>query len=621
MVVGVILVSMSRPMPQALGAQDSENSLWGWGDNRFGAVGDGTNSPRNGAVPVKGPSDALDIDAGGGHSLAIRSGGMVVAWGANSVGQLGDGTTVNRPTPVAISGLTDVKIVTAGGDRSLAVKNDGSVWAWGNNRKRLGVGDDEGLQIQPARVRGRDGEGFFEAVDVSAGDQYQLALKADGSIWAWGANSYNSLGAYGDGQTGEDKPTPYRIDRAGPGPFKAIATGWAHGMAVASDTTVWTWGLNTIKQLGHGVAPGSCGNMNCAPNQVVGPEGYGRFSAVRIVDGGFDHSLALREDGSVWAWGSNEFGQLGVGDRPIQVCVVEATNIQVPCSPTPIPVSGMTGVKAIAAGYNWSLALKLDGSLWAWGQNSLGELGAPTSQMCDVRHDPTLLNTSKEPCSRVPIKVAAGGGSATVERATLASAGYFHAVALVASRLPPPCTGDCGGGGSGGGDTSGAGGGTAGERSPPPAGPPGGGAPHAPASASGTATAPGGGGASASAASPAPVTAGGGASSGGPVGSVANAAAGGSVSAPGQAPAAGVVAPMGQVNPLGNPVMGHLAQEQPDAAADYAMVAHRGGAALPLPAAAVAVTFGCLMVALGAGTARRRGLWRVTPAVGWRRSG
>jgi alpha-tubulin suppressor-like RCC1 family protein len=247
---------------------------------------------------------------------------VVWAWGENISGQLGDGTTANLSTPVQVSGLSGLQAIAAGGAHSLALKADGTVWAWGDNSyDQLGDGTTFIDRNTPAQVSSLSG-----VKAIAAGGAYSLALKADGTVWAWGEIISGQLG---DGTTA-NRSTPVQV--SGLSGVKAIAAGDVHSLALKADGTVWAWGDNSHDQLGDGTTT----NRN-TPVQVSSLSGVKAIAAGRV------HSLALKEAGTVWAWGDNSYDQLGRG-----------TTIR---RGTPVLVSGLSGVKAIAAGYNHSLAL------------------------------------------------------------------------------------------------------------------------------------------------------------------------------------------------------------------------------------------------------------------------
>ncbi|MDR2018959.1 MAG: hypothetical protein LBQ00_08895 [Syntrophobacterales bacterium] len=353
-------------------ALKDDGTVWGWGTNNVGQLGDGKSGPDAfgpAIVQVKGEggkgnlTNVTAIAAGGFHSLAIKDDGTVFAWGGNSVGSLGDGTTTDRNTPVKVVGLTDVKAIAAGYSHSLAVKNDGSVWAWGyNNYCQLGNGATDNSPT-PVKVKGEGGVGNLTDVKaIAAGTVYSLALKRDGTVWAWGNNDNGQLG---DG-TYTSRNTPVKVLGNLTG-VAAIAAGGYHSLALKKeDGTVWAWGWNGNGQLGDGTNDNSP-----APAQVKGEDGVGNLTDVKAIAAGGHHCFAVKNDGTVLAWGGNFFGQVGDGTdgstastKNVPVKVVDEDG-----------VGNLTDVAALAGGFYHSLAVKNDGSVWAWGSGYAGELG------------------------------------------------------------------------------------------------------------------------------------------------------------------------------------------------------------------------------------------------------
>ena len=196
-----------------------------------------------------------------------------------------------------LSGITAV----AGGDaHSIALMNDGTVWTWGwNVYGQLGDGTTTN-SLAPVQVKGPGGSGQLNGImAVAGGMHHTIALKNDGTVWTWGLNA---LGQLGDGTT-TDSPTPVQVVGPGGSGFLtgviAIAGGYGHTVALKSDGTVWSWGFNQYGQLGDNTTTSSS-----MPVQVVGPGGSGFLSAIKAIACGESHSIALMNDGIVWAWGA-----------------------------------------------------------------------------------------------------------------------------------------------------------------------------------------------------------------------------------------------------------------------------------------------------------------------------
>ena len=323
-----------------------------------------------------GISSASAIAGGRYHSLALKPDGTIWAWGYNAYGQLGDGTTINRSNAVQVSGLNGVIAVSGGIQDSLALTSDGTVWAWGFNAYgELGNGTNSGYNPNPTPVQVSGLNGVVAIADGGSG----LALKSDGTVWAWG---YNGSGQLGDGTT-TNHYTPVQV--SGLNGVIAVSGGDGTSLALKSDGTVWAWGVNDFGQLGDGTEDY---NSHPVPVQVSGLDG------VVAIDGTFDHSLALKSDGTVWAWGYNGYGQLGDGT------IIDRY--------TPVHVNGLNGVVAVAGGLDYSLALKPDGTVWSWGYNGYGELGDGTTS---ERNSPVQVQGLNARCMSFTLSV---GGDATI---------------------------------------------------------------------------------------------------------------------------------------------------------------------------------------------------------------
>ena len=373
-------------------AMKADGTVWAWGTNNFGQIGNGaTNAIYKTPTQVTNLAGVVSVAAGMNHSLALKADGTVWAWGANGGGQIGNGTTVNTNLPVAVNTLSNVIAIAAGGSNSLALKADGTVWAWGNNfHGQAGIGTTNAAQSVPVQVTN-----LASVVAIAAGGWHSLALKTDGTVWAWGRNNY---GQAGNGTTNVNQTVPVLATNLGG--VLSLAAGEYHSLALLRDGTLAAWGRNNFGQVGNG-AP--IGNTNPIPVPVNGLAGVGlavnnhtvlgktngtvwsfgynifgqvgdgttanRFFPFQI--GGLQniiatavggaHSVALGSNGLVQAWGWNGCGQVGDGTT---------TNRNVPAS-----VGSATGIMAVAAGGQHTLALRTNGTLLAWGANGYGQMG------------------------------------------------------------------------------------------------------------------------------------------------------------------------------------------------------------------------------------------------------
>ena len=345
----------------------SDGTLVSWGANWYGQLGDGQggddndNANRSRPIEIGEWTKWQAVTAGGFHSLAITREGDFWAWGANWFGQLGDGTNgstlydleANRNKPVRIGADDDWVSIAAGAFHSLALKSDGSIWAWGTNSYgQLGDGSEEDRNT-PVRV-GQD----TDWARIGAGENYSLAIKENGVLWGWGRNH---IGQLGDG-TREAKNRPARLHEF---------TGWerpvgagnidgGHMLMIHGDGSLWAAGNNFNGQVGDGRSGFSGHQWDAHTLVQIGDGGEWRAAA-----GGGWHSIAVQRDGSLWGWGRNAQGELGTGTG-------EHSN-------APVRAGEENDWLEVGAGHGHSLGLKQDGTLWAWGYNFFGQLGNGTS--------------------------------------------------------------------------------------------------------------------------------------------------------------------------------------------------------------------------------------------------
>ena len=327
-------------------ALGSDGNAYAWGLNRNGQLGDGTTSYSGQSTPVRVktpdrktypdlPADFtyLQVSAGTDHSLAVGSDGNVYAWGYNNNGQLGDGTSTERHAPVRVK-TPDRKTypdlpadftylqVSAGSDHSLAVGSDGNVYAWGNNSLgQLGDGTGSGSQTTPVRVKTPDRKTYpdlpadFTYLQVSAGQYLSLAVGSDGNAYAWGLNRNGQLGD-GTGSGYRNAPVMVRTpdrktypDLPADFTYLQVSAGWGYSLAVGSDGNAWAWGWNYYGQLGNNSYSDS--HVPVRVRDPAGPTDTSKGLKATQVSAGDTHSLAVGSDGNAWAWGNNQYGQLG----------------------------------------------------------------------------------------------------------------------------------------------------------------------------------------------------------------------------------------------------------------------------------------------------------------------
>jgi alpha-tubulin suppressor-like RCC1 family protein len=386
-------------------ALKSDGTVWAWGANWFGQLGDGSTQSRALPVPVRDATGqplrkVAALAAGSYSSYALLEDGTLLAWGGNWNGQLGDGSQENRTFPVRVGKLEGVTRVAAGWEHAAAVKSNGTVWCWGDGASGQIGGDSFQMGAVTTPVQAA---GITTARLVAAGSSHTLALLSDGSLRAWGNNFSGQLGS-GVSSVTSIRSTPQKT--VFEGGVVDVSAGGFDSMALLADGTLRTFGYNEFGQLGAGdlqakpyafasqaragVAGVSAGKSHSAIRFADGRAGWFGFyetgnrhiggedpddqrhqarvfdalTGVRQVASGHNHSLALKNDGTVWAWGMGGQGQLGTGHTGPSM--------------EPVQVPGMNGVVWVSAAGNSSLAVKADGSVCTWGENSSGQLGDGT---------------------------------------------------------------------------------------------------------------------------------------------------------------------------------------------------------------------------------------------------
>ncbi|MBH9971923.1 InlB B-repeat-containing protein [Bifidobacterium sp. W8109] len=393
---GEVAYDFSRPVDKDLTltakwTPAGRNSTWSISPDKGSQLGNEatTITPPDTSRGIRFSQISGGTDYNDGFSLAVASDGNAYAWGSNQYGQLGDGTITRRTTPVRVSkpvgAPTDFTFVqvSAGYWHSLAIGNDGNVYAWGDNRYgQLGNGTTGGYQTKPVRVQTPDRKTYpdlpadFTYVQVSGGGNNSLAVGSDGNAYAWGLNQYGQLG---NGTT-TNRNTPVRVSNPADTPtdftFVQVSGGAYYSLAVGNDDNVYAWGINQYGQLGNNTSNTFANPIPVRVRDPANPTDASKGLKAVQVNAGWRHSLAVGKDGYAYAWGYNDDGQLGNNTSNTFANPIPV-RVRDPANPT----DASKGLKAVqvSGGYEHSLALGSDGYAYAWGRNYEGQLGNTAS--------------------------------------------------------------------------------------------------------------------------------------------------------------------------------------------------------------------------------------------------
>ena len=342
-------------------------NVYSSGSNTDGALGLGTKDSAFYFTQIQIDS-VSQISTHGGHVIAVMNNGNVSGWGQNDVGQLGDSSFQNIPSPVNIPFNAKIIQVEAGKYHSLFLDSNGQIHGLGSNLfGKLGTLRPPYSHLAPVLIPGID-----SVIKISAGDNHSLAIRNDSTVWSWG---YNSWGQLGHGNTLDtSKPRQVMILSR----VIDIDAGISESYAVTFDGRVYGWGKNSQGELGNAVAR----DNNPHPNPVVIP---GISNAVQV-EAGYRYALALLKDGTVMAWGRNEFYELGDSTT---------TNRY-----TPVKVKNLRHIHSISANVGVAFAIDSSGQIFSWGYSPLGSLA---SGMDTLKPVPTPVNfTDCNPLVSVP---------------------------------------------------------------------------------------------------------------------------------------------------------------------------------------------------------------------------
>ena len=357
-----------------------DGTLWAWGNRAHGRLGDGftgTAATAQGTpIRVGNDSDWVAVAAGFEHTTGIRADGSLWAWGNRAHGRLGDeftGTAATaQGTPIRVGIESDWVAVSAGEQHTVGIRADGSLWAWGNRAHgRLGdefTGTAATAQGTPIRV-GNDSDW----VAVSAGAAHTMGIRADGSLWAWGNRGLGRLGL-GVSTVGSQS-TPARVGIASD--WVAVSAGAQHTMGIRADGLLWAWGNGAHGRLGNGHS-GTIASTHTTHIRV------GTDSDWVAVSADWEHTVGIRADGSLWAWGNRAHGRLGQG---------ATSGVQA----RPIRVGTDSDWVAVSTGSQHTVGIRADGSVWAWGNGAHGRLGDGfTGTAATVQGTPVRVGTATE---------------------------------------------------------------------------------------------------------------------------------------------------------------------------------------------------------------------------------
>ena len=339
---------------------DSTGHLWAWGTNDKGQLGDGTVANKTTPVAITPNKTYKQVDAGTATTIALDTDGKLWTWGENSFGQLGDNTAVNKSVPTAINTASTYVMVKAGNGYNLALDTDGKLWAWGlNSSGQLGDNTIVNKSIPTAITPTK------RYTTIETGFNTSYALDTNRNLWAWGNNTYGQIG------DGTSSATVFKMVPTVITPtikYKQIEAG--EGFAVALDSTdhLFTWGLNSVSQLGDGTTANKL-----VPTAITTTITY---SSIRVAKAA---TLALTTEGKLWAWGQNSGYQLGLGDL---------TTRTVPTAVTPSATYASITINASTSG-----AIDTSGSMWIWGYNNVGQFGNGTTSNKAVPTKVTVIPT------------------------------------------------------------------------------------------------------------------------------------------------------------------------------------------------------------------------------------
>jgi alpha-tubulin suppressor-like RCC1 family protein len=319
--------------------------LYSWGVNSQGQLGIGNTTAYSSPKQIGSLTNWSNISFGNAVCLSTKTDGTLWAWGQNNLSTLGVGDTINRSSPTQVGALTNWSSLSANGYfASFAIKTDGTLWSWGYNAQgQLGLGNTTYSFSSPQQVGSLTNWRY-----VNSGVFNVFSIKTDGTLWTWGA-SQGDFGQAGTGTGAFSASSPVQVGALTD--WLLVSSAQYMTASIKTNGTLWTWGRNNFGQLGLG----NTTNYS-SPKQV------GALTNWLNVVCKYNSILAVKTDGTLWSWGVNSAGQLGLGNT---------TNYS-----SPKQIGALTGWSKVSIGYSGNaFAIKNDGTLWAWGANGSGQLG------------------------------------------------------------------------------------------------------------------------------------------------------------------------------------------------------------------------------------------------------